>query len=90
MKIREIRAKNPTAGKVYSVRDGYAGMLRGRGPLDLGSRGGHPIPSARYSALRASWTGDRPKVDCLFIADDCSWGFGTTSQSDASIETLTQ
>jgi L-rhamnonate dehydratase len=91
MKIKEIRAfaiKNPTAGGAYSVRQETEHLLR-RPPWTKDAEVANPMSRyPRYKALRASWMGDLPNVGCVVIAEDGTWGFGTTNQGAASISLI--
>ena len=91
MKIKEIRAfaiTNPTAGGVYSVRNGNEQQLR-RDPWTKDAEVANPMSRyPRYKALRASWMRRLRRGRLLVTADDGSWGFGTTSYGRPTISLI--
>lgn len=82
MKIREIRAfaiKPMIAGGAYNVDAPKGGEAR-RPPWTADAEVANPMSHyPRYKRLRASWLPPFPEVGCVVIAEDGSYGFGTTS-----------
>jgi len=77
VKIREIRAFPLRAtGQPYGVKTATTPR---RKPWVADAEVANPMSRfPRYKALRASWQGGLPGVGCLVIADDGSFGFGTS------------
>lgn len=82
MKIREIRAfpiRPMMAGGRYDAAAPTAETAR-RPPWTRDAEVANPMSRyPRYKALRKSWQSDYPQVGCVVIADDGSFGFGTTN-----------
>ena len=82
MKIKEIRAfaiRQMTAGGSYSAA-APGGAEPRRPPWTKDAEVANPMSRyPRYKALRSSWQTNFPTVGCVVIADDGSFGFGTTS-----------
>jgi L-rhamnonate dehydratase len=77
MKIKEIRAfPLRDTGRPYGVETRTTPR---RKPWVAGAEVANPMSRyPRYKALRASWLGSFPGVGCVVIADDGSFGFGTS------------
>lgn len=77
MKIKEVRAfPLRNSGAPYG---GDTPTKPRRPPWVAGAEVANPMSRyPRYKALRSSWQGSLPGVGCVVIADDGSFGFGTT------------
>jgi L-rhamnonate dehydratase len=92
MKIREIRAfaiKDTIAGGIYRAAADPDRPAPRRPPWTRDAEVANPMSRyPRHKALRASWQSKYPAVGCVVIADDGSFGFGTTSFGDPVISLI--
>jgi len=86
MKIKEIRAfaMKPQTASAYAVRPGNEELVR-RPSWKFGAEVATPMTKFSRFRERASWNKPPPTIGCVVIAEDGSWGFGTTNQGSAAM-----